>query len=61
VFVLRFSPTGLLGFWLDIHYRQGEGGFFYFASFSEVVGFEDVGPRGFFGGPKGQIKINFKG
>jgi hypothetical protein len=65
VFTLRFSPTGSLGFWLGVHYRRG-GRFFCFAGFSEVVGFlevagfsEVVGPRGFLGGPKGEI--NFKG
>jgi hypothetical protein len=61
MFILRFSPTGSLGFWLGVHYKQGGGEVFLFCRFPQVVGFEDVGLRGFFGRPKGQIRVNFKG
>jgi hypothetical protein len=54
VFILRFSLTGSLGCWLGVHYRRN-GGVFYFADFSVLIGFEDVGCGGFFGGPEGQI------
>ena len=45
MFILCFSPIGLLGFGLGVYYRLGEGvwRFFYFASFSIVVDFKDVG------------------
>jgi hypothetical protein len=60
VFTLCFSLTRSLGFWLRVHYRWGRR-LFCFSGFSQVAGFEDVGLRGFFGGPKGQIRVNFKG
>ena len=64
MFILHFSPTGSLGIWLEIHYRQG-GKFFCFAGFFEVVGLkmsgqgDSWGPKGFLGGHEG--KRNFKG
>jgi hypothetical protein len=63
VFTLRFSPTGSLGFWLGVHYRwdHGGGGFFCFAGFSQVSGFEDVGSRAFLGDPKGKLEIILRG
>jgi hypothetical protein len=48
MFILRFSPTRSLGFWLGVHYRQGER-FFCFAGFSEVVGLK-ISDQGIFGG-----------
>jgi hypothetical protein len=53
MFTLRFFPTGSLGFWLGIHYRQG-GRFCCFAGYSEVVGLKMSNQRDFWGYPKGK-------
>ena len=42
MFILHFSLTGSLGFWLEVHYRQGRR-FFCFASIFEVVCFKMSG------------------
>jgi hypothetical protein len=57
VFTLCFSLTGSVGFWLGVHYRRG-GRFFFVLQVFQNCWFEDVGPRGFLGGPEGEI--NFK-
>jgi hypothetical protein len=52
VFILRFSPTGSLGFLLGVYYRRG-GRIFCFAGFSKVVGLKMSDQGDFWRDPKG--------
>jgi hypothetical protein len=53
LFILRFSLTGSLGFWLGVHYRRG-GRFFCFAGVFEVVGLKMSEKGDFWEDPKGK-------
>jgi hypothetical protein len=53
VFILRFFPTGSLGFWLGVHYRRG-GKFCCFVGFSEAVHLKMSDQGDICGDPKGK-------
>ena len=56
MFILFFSLTGLLGFWLEVYYRLGGGRrFFYFVGFHKLLALKMSDSGAFSGDPKGKL------